>query len=85
MAEVTTHELVVKNPAGHVVATRRGDFEDEDDPHGVNRDEADDQLERLGYLVGVFRWQSHGSYYRAVVTPVEAYKAQEARRAAQRR
>jgi len=82
MAEVTTFEVVVKNPAGKVVAVKRGDFSDDDDPHGVNRDVADDELEKLGFLVGIFRWQAHGSYYRAVVTPVSAY---EARRGTRRR
>ena len=80
MAEVTTFEVVVKNPAGQVVATGRGDFEDESDPHGVSQDEADEWLEKHGYVVSKFRWVPDGSYYRAVVLPEERFREREARR-----
>ena len=80
MAEVTTFEVVVRDPAGRVAASGRGDFEDESDPHGVNRDEADEWLEKHGFLVSSFRWQEHGHYYRAVVVPEEKFREREARR-----
>jgi hypothetical protein len=81
MAEVTTHEIVVKNPAGSVVSSKRLDLVDEGDAHGVDRDTADAELESMGYLVSSFRWQEHGHYYRAVVVPEEKFREREARRA----
>jgi len=81
IAEVTSFEIVVKNPAGSVVLTKRMDLVDEDDPHGVSQDDADEWLEGHGYLVSSFRWQPHGSYYKAVLVTVEDYRRREARKA----
>jgi hypothetical protein len=84
-AEVTSFQVLVKGPGGRVIAGELADMADEGDAHGVSRDEADDWLERHGYLAGAFRWQPDGSYYKAVVTPVADYERREAGRAGRRR
>jgi hypothetical protein len=61
----------VFGPDGRRVTYRHADLSDPADPHGVSRDEADDIAEQLGYLVGVFRWNAEGGFYKAVATPVE--------------
>ena len=79
-AEVTTFEIVVKSPGGQVTLTHRGDFEDEDDPHGVSQDEADDWLQQHGYTASKFRWVADGSYYRSVLLTEEQYQRRRANR-----
>lgn len=45
--------------------------------HGVNLDGADDAVEQLGYVAGVWRWQENGAYYKAVVAPARRYAPHE--------
>ena len=80
IAEITSFEITVIAPDKSVRLSSRLDLIDEGDPHGVDLDEADDWLERHGYLMKPARWQEHGSFYKSVLITVEDYRRREAAR-----
>jgi len=54
--------------SGRFIAAKRGDLADASDPHGINRDEADELLESLGWESQHWVWHRDG-YYKSVVVP----------------
>jgi len=68
VAEATAYGVNIKGPGGQTVKVGRARLADASRPHGINLDEADEEVERLGYVAGVWRWQDAG-YYKAVVAP----------------
>jgi hypothetical protein len=69
VAEATTTGVNIKRTNGQVVDTRRADLRDPADKHGINTDEADELAESMGWLIGTWRWQDQGGFYKAVCTP----------------
>jgi hypothetical protein len=66
VAEATAYGVNIKGPDGRTIAAGEARLADESRPHGINLDDADIEVERLGYVAGVWRWQE-GGYYKAVV------------------
>ena len=69
VAEVTDTRITVIGGGRQVAVYRAKGDELEGGPktHGINLEEADHQLERMGWVAGTFRWQESGGYYKTVV------------------
>lgn len=70
-AEIHQGSVDVKNGAGQTVRVLRGNLRD-GSARGINLDEADELLEKAGFVMGRPIWQ--GGWYKAVVVPEEAFR-----------
>ena len=68
IAEISAGRIDIRGNQG-LVKSVRVNLADDDYEHGINTDEADEALEKAGYVSGVLRWQ--GTYYKTVVVPLD--------------
>lgn len=71
VAEATAYGVNIKGPDGRTIKVGRAALADKSAQrtHGINLDDADEEVERLGYVAGTWRWQE--GYYKAVVVPAD--------------
>lgn len=66
-AEATAYGVNIKNGAGQTIRVLNGNLADRSRPHGINTDDAEELVERAGYVAGTWRWQ--GNHFKTVVVP----------------